>query len=99
MNEVVTDVILARRYPSVSRRIVNNPGARVSAAGFAIVVAQAESDPELAIETGIRVDLPSALRHQLLSMRQKLSDRGCWHVHHPTFSKKSEVRLQPSQRA
>jgi hypothetical protein len=46
MNEVVTDVILARRYPSVSRRIVNNPGARVSAAGFAIVVAQAESDPE-----------------------------------------------------
>src|SRR6202162_4954610 len=66
LNEVVTDVILARRYPTVSRRIVNNPGARVSAAGFAIVVAQAESDPELAIETGIRVDLPSALRHQLL---------------------------------
>src|ERR1700693_4889959 len=64
LNEVVTDVILARRYPTVSRRIVNNPGARVSAAGFAIVVAQAESDPELAIETGIRVDLPSALRHQ-----------------------------------
>ena len=67
LKEVVTDVILARRYPTVSRRIVNNPGARVSAAGFAIVVAQAESDPELAIETGIRVDLPSALRHQLLN--------------------------------
>ena len=66
LNEVVTDVILARRYPTVSRRIVNNPGARVSAAGFAIVVAQAESDPELAVETGIRVDLPSGLRHQLL---------------------------------
>src|ERR1700684_1411265 len=43
LNEVVTDVILARRYPTVSRRIFNNPGARVSAAGFAIVVAQAES--------------------------------------------------------
>jgi len=53
LKEVVTDVILARRLPTVSRRIVNNPGARVSAAGFAIVVAQAESDPELAIETGI----------------------------------------------
>lgn len=66
LKEVVTDALLARRYPSVSRRIVNNPGARVSAAGFAIVVGQAESDPELAIETGIRVDLPPELRDQLL---------------------------------
>jgi uncharacterized protein (DUF2336 family) len=85
LKEVVTDVILARRYPTVSRRIVNNPGARVSAAGFAIVVAQAETDPELAIETGIRVDLPSALRHQLLSnateaVRSRLLARAPPHV-------------------
>jgi uncharacterized protein (DUF2336 family) len=85
LNEVVTDVILARRYPTVSRRIVNNPGARVSAAGFAIVVAQAESDPELAVETGIRVDLPSELRHQLLSsateaVRSRLLARAPPHV-------------------
>ncbi len=66
LTEVVTDALLARDYPSVSRRIVKNPGARVSASGFAIVVAQAEFDPELAVETGIRVDLPSALRRQLL---------------------------------
>jgi uncharacterized protein (DUF2336 family) len=66
LKEVITDALLARRYPTVSRRIVSNPGARVSAAGFAIVVGQAESDPELAIETGIRVDLPSGLRNQLL---------------------------------
>jgi uncharacterized protein (DUF2336 family) len=66
LKEVVTDALLARRYPSVSRRVVNNPGARVSAAGFAVVVAQAESDPELAVETGIRVDLPAELRRQLL---------------------------------
>jgi uncharacterized protein (DUF2336 family) len=60
LKEIVTDVLLARRYPSVSRRVISNPGARVSAAGFAIVLTQAESDPELAVETGIRVDLPSA---------------------------------------
>src|SRR6266436_239860 len=66
LKEVITDALLARRYPSVSRRLISNPGARVSAAGFAIVVAQAESDPELATETGIRVDLPSELRRQLL---------------------------------
>jgi uncharacterized protein (DUF2336 family) len=66
LTEIVTDALLARRYPSVSRRIVNNPGARVSAGGFAIVVAQAQSDPELAVETGVRVDLPPAFRDRLL---------------------------------
>lgn len=66
LKEVVTDELLARRYPSVSRRIIKNPGAKVSATGFAIVMAQAEADPELAIETGLRVDLPPKLRDQLL---------------------------------
>ena len=66
LKEVITDALLARQYPSVSRKIVNNPGARVSAGGFAIILAQAETDPELAVETGIRVDLPPALRSQLL---------------------------------
>ena len=47
LKEVVTDALLARRYPTVSRRIVNNPGARISAAGFAIVLGQAESIPSL----------------------------------------------------
>jgi uncharacterized protein (DUF2336 family) len=85
LKEVVTDALLARRYPSVSRRIVSNPGARVSATGFAIVVAQAESDPELAIETGIRVDLPPELRRQLLrsateAVRSRLLSRAPPHI-------------------
>jgi uncharacterized protein (DUF2336 family) len=85
LQEVVTDALLARHYPSVSRRIIANPGARVSAAGFAIVVAQAESDPELAIETGIRVDLPSDLRHRLLlqateAVRSRLLSRAPPHL-------------------
>jgi uncharacterized protein (DUF2336 family) len=85
LKEVVTDALLARHYPSVSRRIVRNPGARVSAAGFAIVVAQAESDPELAVETGIRVDLPSGLRNRLLraateAVRSRLLSRAPPHL-------------------
>jgi uncharacterized protein (DUF2336 family) len=67
LKEVVTDALLARRYPGVSRRIVGNPGARVSAGGFAVITAQAETNPDLAVEAGIRVDLPSELRRQLLS--------------------------------
>jgi hypothetical protein len=78
-------VLLARRYPSVSRRIVNNPGARVSAAGFAIVLTQAESDPELAVGTGIRVDLPSDQRQELLrnateAVRSRLLSRAPPHL-------------------
>jgi uncharacterized protein (DUF2336 family) len=85
LKEVVTDALLARHYSSVSRRIVNNPGARVSAAGFAIVIAQAESDPELAIDTGIRVDLPPTLRDQLLrnateTVRARLLSRAPAHL-------------------
>jgi uncharacterized protein (DUF2336 family) len=85
LKEVVTDALLARRYPSVSRRIINNPGARVSAGGFAIVLAQAESDPELAIETGIRIDLPPELRNQLLRnatevVRSRLLSRAPPHI-------------------
>jgi uncharacterized protein (DUF2336 family) len=85
LKKIVTDALLARRYPTVSRRIVNNPGARVSAGGFAIVVAQAEFDPELAVETGIRVDLPPGLRDQLLrnateTVRSRLLSRAPPHI-------------------
>jgi uncharacterized protein (DUF2336 family) len=85
LKEVVTDALLARHYPSVSRRLVNNPGARVSANGYAIVLAQAENDPDLAVETGIRVDLPTELRQQLLreateAVRTRLLSRAPPHL-------------------
>lgn len=85
LKEVVTDALLARRYPRVSRRIVSNPGARVSAGGFAIIVAQAEADPELAVETGIRIDLPARLRDQLFrsateEVRSRLLSRAPPHL-------------------
>src|SRR6202048_593318 len=85
LKEVITDALLARRYPTVSRRLVRNPGARASAAGVAIIMTQAESDPELAVETGIRVDLPSELRKQLLreateAVRSRLLSRAPPHL-------------------
>src|SRR3981081_3062007 len=85
LKEIITDALLARRYPSVSRRIVSNFGARFSAAGVAIILAQAESDPELATETGIRVDLPPELRRQLLrnateAVRSRVLSRALPHL-------------------
>ena len=35
LTEIVTDALLKRHYPSVSRRLVTNPGARMSASGYA----------------------------------------------------------------
>ncbi|WP_316230763.1 DUF2336 domain-containing protein [Bradyrhizobium sp. SZCCHNR1051] len=66
LQEIVTDALLARRYPSVSRQLMRNPGARVSPAGFAAIVAQAAGDAELTVAAGIRADLPAALRRTLL---------------------------------
>src|SRR5882757_350515 len=85
LTEIVTDALLARHYPSVSRKVVANPGARFSADGFAAVLAQAEHDPELAVETGIRVDLPADLRQQLLrdatdAVRTRLLSRAPPHL-------------------
>jgi uncharacterized protein (DUF2336 family) len=66
LQEIVTDALLARRFPSVSRRLVDNPGAKLSPAGFAMIVAQAVGDGELAVATGVRADLPKELRTRLL---------------------------------
>ncbi|VIO67407.1 DUF2336 domain-containing protein [Bradyrhizobium ivorense] len=85
LKEAVTDALLARRFTSVSRRLVSNPGAKVSASGFTVILAQAEYDPDLAVETGIRADLPSELRLQLLheateEVRGRLLERAPPHL-------------------
>jgi len=85
LTEVVTDALLKRHYPSVSLRLAGNPGAKISASGYAIVLKQAETDPALAVETGIRVDLPVDLRQQLLrsateAVRSRLLSRAPPHL-------------------
>ncbi len=69
----------------MNHRLINNPGARVSAAGFALLIAQAETDPELAVQTGVRIDLPRELRHELLrgateTVRARLLSRAPPHL-------------------
>jgi len=66
LQEIVSSELLKRRYRSVSHRLTKNPGARISAAGFLMIIAQAADDPELTVDTGIRTDLPPELRRRLL---------------------------------
>ncbi|MEK9280449.1 DUF2336 domain-containing protein [Bradyrhizobium sp. ISRA442] len=98
LKEIVTDALLARRYPSVSRRLAANPGARVSGAGFSVIVGQAEADPELAVSVGVRVDLPSELRRQLLrsasdAVRTRLLSRAPPHLFEEIQSAIASVTL------
>jgi len=66
LQEVVSNELLKRGHSSVRLRLIKNPGARLSPGGFAAIVREALGDPELAIEAGIRADLPSELRRRLL---------------------------------
>ncbi len=66
LQEIVSDELLKRGHRSVRLRLIKNPGVRFSAAGFAAIIREALGDPELAVETGIRADLPSELRRRLL---------------------------------
>jgi len=85
LKEAVTEALISRRFARVNHRVVGNPGARISAVGFAIILAQAKNDPELAVEAGIRADLPAMLRQQLLNsateaVRTKLLSRAPPHL-------------------
>src|SRR5262249_57171901 len=62
LKEVVTDALLSRRFASVSRRIVGNPGARVSAGGFSVIRGQGGDHPGLAVGARRPHDPPSELR-------------------------------------
>jgi uncharacterized protein (DUF2336 family) len=66
LHEFVSDELLKRGHRSVRLRLIKNPGARFSAAGFAAVVREALGDAELTVEAGIRADLPAELRRRLL---------------------------------
>ena len=98
LQEVVTDALLARRFPSVSRRLVDNPGAKMSPAGFAMIVAQAVGDPELAVVTGIRADLPKECGQGCCTARPTRCGPACCRARRPISSKRS-VRPWPRHQA
>jgi uncharacterized protein (DUF2336 family) len=62
LNEAVTDVLLKRGGPSMQRKLINNPNARISEGGFARVIMGLDGDKELAQAIAARDDLPAELR-------------------------------------
>lgn len=61
INEPVTDVLVERGNPDVSRKITANLGARFSEIGFVKLINKAKSDRDLATAISQREDLPAEL--------------------------------------
>jgi uncharacterized protein (DUF2336 family) len=62
INEPVTDVLVERGNADVTRKVVANPGARLSELGFVRLVHGAAADAALAAALARRADLPDELR-------------------------------------
>lgn len=61
LSEVVTDVLVDRGDPEVSRRVSANLGARLSEMGFVKLINRAKKDRDLADAISSRSDLPPEL--------------------------------------
>ncbi len=61
INEIVTDVLVERGNGEVARKVVTNPGARLSEIGFVKVVHDAGRDEALAAALALRQDVPAEL--------------------------------------
>jgi uncharacterized protein (DUF2336 family) len=67
LGEAVTDVLVGRGDRDVARRVAENRGARISAAGFSGLIERAAEDGVLAETVGLRPDIPPPMFRELLS--------------------------------
>jgi uncharacterized protein (DUF2336 family) len=67
LEEVVTDVLVARGNQEVVSSVANNNGARFSEFGFLHMIKRAEGDSILAEQLGLRKDIPRHLFQQLIA--------------------------------
>jgi uncharacterized protein (DUF2336 family) len=62
LSTAVTDVLLKRGNAAIQRKIIDNPNAHISEAGFARVVSSVNGNKQLAAPIAARKDLPEELR-------------------------------------
>jgi uncharacterized protein (DUF2336 family) len=85
LSEAVTDVLVERGDHQVLMSTVENRGAKLSIAGFSILVQRTEGDEVLAVRIGERTEIPPHLFRQLLA-RASQSAREKLMAVHPEFS-------------
>lgn len=62
LSEAVTDVLLKRGNSAIRRKLIDNPNAHISEAGFARIVSAVNGNKELAAPIAARKDVPAELR-------------------------------------
>lgn len=62
LSEALTDILIRRGSRVIQRKVIDNPGARISEASFARLVTSVENDKEFAAAIAQRADLPAELR-------------------------------------
>ena len=74
ISEVITGILIERGEPNVVRTIAKNAGARFSDGSFRELVARAGDDAQLALNVGMRLDIP---RHHFLKLLETASASVC----------------------
>ncbi|WP_244549006.1 DUF2336 domain-containing protein [Bradyrhizobium canariense] len=72
LNESLSDLLVKRGDSAVRSTLAQNSGARLSGAGYAALVQDAERDDSLAEKLGLRADIPAELLRELVA---KATDR------------------------
>ena len=86
LSEAVTDVLVERGDQLVLMSTVENRGAKLSDAGFSILVQRTVGDEEMAVRIAERPEIPPHLFRQLLA-RASLSVREKFTAIHPELSR------------
>jgi uncharacterized protein (DUF2336 family) len=74
ISEVITEILIERGEPAVVHTVAGNAGARFSDGSFRELVARAGGDAKLALQVGIRHDIP---RHHFLKLLETASASVC----------------------
>ena len=74
ISEVITEILIERGEPNVVHTVAKNAGARFSDGSFRELVARAGDDAQLALNVGMRLDIP---RHHFLKLLETASASAC----------------------
>jgi uncharacterized protein (DUF2336 family) len=74
ISEVITEILIERGEPNVVHTVAKNAGARFSDGSFGELVARAGDDAQLALNVGMRLDIP---RHHFLKLLETASASAC----------------------
>lgn len=74
ISEAITEILIERGEPNVVRTVAKNAGARFSDGSFRELVARAGDDAQLALQVGMRHDIP---RHHFLKLLETASAAVC----------------------